>query len=99
MQTRMTSPHMVMCTLHICANKRKRLRASPRIRAGGRIYAHAPIYPFPKGIYVYVYTYAYTCMHIYVCIYRYAHAQTLAREPHTQLTHPHYLQARMHTHA
>jgi hypothetical protein len=55
-QTRMTSPHMVVCTLHICAHERKRLRTLPHIHAGGRIYAHAPIYPFQKGICAYVYT-------------------------------------------
>jgi hypothetical protein len=88
----MTSPHMVVCTLHICANKRKRLRASPRIRARGRIYVHAPIHPFPWGICVCVYL----SVHIYAYVRIYMRTRIHSPGSHT-VTHTHAL-TRAHAH-
>jgi hypothetical protein len=100
---------MVACTLHICAHhKRKRLPASPRIRAGGRNYAHAPIYPFPKGICIYTqaYTYMHICVYIcirmraYICIqmyvYRFAIYVYIYSHAQTLAREPH---THTHTHA
>jgi hypothetical protein len=102
MQTHMTSPHMVMSTLHICA--KKHMQAPARVAAHTRpwrIYAHAPIYPIPRGIYVHmsIPMRTHICIRMYIYIYIYICARASARPGATHtLTHTH-LRARMHRHA
>ncbi len=102
MQTRMTTPHMVMFTLHIGANKRTqaparvaahtRPRVHLRARADlsisvGQICAYVMCIPMRTHI----------CIRMYIYIYICARASARPGATHT-LTHTH-LRACMHRHA